>query len=198
EASPEQVRGEPVTPASDLYSFGVLLYQLLTGELPCGLDTCGLSESARRICEQEPQRPSALAARPGLGGSDRDLDAIVLKALRKEPRHRYPSMEHLADDIRRCLAGYPVLARKGTVLYRAGKLVGRHRWGFAAALIALVLAGGFLVREQMRRQSEQQRTERTITVLRGLLNLADPDQRDDATVVQVLDRTRRELADLEA
>ncbi len=197
-ASPEQVRGEPVTPASDLYSFGVLLYQLLTGELPCGLDTCGLSESARRICDLEPQRPSALPASRRLGGVGGDIDAIVLKALRKEPRHRYPSMEHLAEDIRRYLAGYPVLARKGTSLYRAGKLIGRHRWAFAAAVVALVLAGGFLVREQLRRHAEERRTERTITVLRGLLNLADPDQRDAATVVNVLDRTHRELAQLQA
>ena len=193
-ASPEQVRGEPVTLASDLYSFGVLLYQLLTGELPCGLDTCGLSESARRICDLEPQRPSALAT-PRVGS---DVDAIVLKALRKEPRHRYPSMEHLAEDIRRYLAGYPVLARKGTALYRAGKLLGRHRWGFIAALVALMLAGGFLVREQLRRSAEEQRAERTVTVLRGLLNLADPDQRDAATVIEVLDRTRRDLAALQA
>ena len=194
-ASPEQVRGEPVTPASDLYSFGVLLYQLLTGELPCGLDGCGISESARRICELEPPRPSALAPARGLAG---DVDAIVLKALRKEPGLRYPSMEHLAEDVRRYLAGYPVLARKGTTLYRAGKLVRRHRWGFAAALVALGLAGGLLASEQLREHAEQRRDERTIGVLRGLLNLADPDQRDDATVIRVLDRTRRELEDLEA
>jgi tetratricopeptide (TPR) repeat protein/tRNA A-37 threonylcarbamoyl transferase component Bud32 len=194
-ASPEQVRGEPVTPASDLYSFGVLLYQLLTGKLPCGLDTCGISESARRICDLDPLRPSASTAERGLAG---DVDAIVLKALRKEPRHRYPSMEHLAEDIRRFLSGYPVLARKGTALYRAGKLARRHRWRFAVALAALALAGGFLAREQLRWHAEQRRNERTIAVLRGLLNLADPDQRDDATVVRVLDRTRRELADLQA
>src|SRR5215210_7495925 len=197
-ASPEQVRGAPVTPASDLYSFGVLLHQLLTGRLPCGLDTCGLAETARRICDEEPQRASALArgALPrALAG---DVDAILLKALRKEPRSRYPSMEHLAEDVRRCLAGYPVEARRGTALYRAGKLVRRHRWSAAAVLVVLVLGGAFLVREQLRRQAEHRRTERTVTVLAGLLDLADPDQRDDATVVQILDRTRRDLARLEA
>jgi len=196
-ASPEQVRNEPVTPASDLYSFGVLLYQLLTGRLPCGLDTCTLLEAVRLICDEEPLRPSSMAGDlpRGLAG---DVDAILLKTLRKEPNRRYPSMEHLIEDIRRCLAGYPVLAHKGTALYRARKLIGRHRWGAAAALVALVLAGGFLLREQHRWRAEQQRTERTITVLQGLLGLADPDQRDDATVIQVLDRAHRDLAELGA
>lgn len=194
-ASPEQVRAEPVTPASDLYGLGVLLYQLLTGRLPCDLDRCGLEETARRICEQEPLRPSALADSRHLAG---DVDAIVLKALRKEPRHRYSSVEQLAEDVRRHLAGHPVQARKGTVLYRGGKFLRRHRWGLAAALMTLVLLGVFLVREQRRWHAEQQRTARVIEVLRGLLNLADPDQREDPAVVQVLDRAHRQLADLKA
>lgn len=187
-ASPEQVRGEPVTPASDLYSLGVLLYRLLTGRLPCGLDTCGLEEIARRICEEEPQRP----------GTTKDVDSIVLKALRKEPRHRYASVEQLAEDVRRYLEGHPVFAREGTLLYRGGKFMGRHRWGLAAASILLVLLGAFLVREQQRLMAEQERSARTIEVLRGLLNLADPDQRDDAAVVQILGRSYRQLAELSA
>ncbi len=200
-ASPEQVRGEPVTPASDLYSLGVLLYRLLTGRLPTGLDTCGLEEVARRICEQEPARPSTEPGAEDPGKLRRlagDVDAVVLKALRKEPRRRYATADQLADDIRRHLAGHPVLARRGTVLYRGGKFLRRHRFGLAATLVALMLAGAFLVREQERREAEQQRTERTIAVLQGLLNLADPDRRTDATVIQVLDRTQHQLADLAA
>jgi serine/threonine-protein kinase len=197
-ASPEQVRGEPVTPASDLYSFGVLLYQLLTGRLPCGLDSCTLHEAVRRICEEEPLRPSSVvgAALPrGLAG---DLDAILLKALRKEPRLRYPSMVHLAEDLRRCLAGQPVLARRGTLAYRGGKFLRRHRLGLAAALIVLALAGSFVFREQQLQAAERQRTARSVEVLRGLIDLADPDRRDDPTFVAVLDRTQRQLAALEA
>ncbi len=199
-ASPEQVRGEPVTPASDLYSFGVLLYQLLTGRLPCGLDSCTLPETVRRICEEEPLRPSSIAVAGavlprGLAG---DVDAILLKALRKEPHLRYPSMVHLGEDVRRCLAGQPVLAHRGTLLYRGGKFVRRHRFGLAAALIALTLTGAFLFREQERRAAERQRTAQSIEVLRGLVDLADPDRRDGSTLVAVLDRTQRQLAALEA
>ncbi|HEV7505245.1 MAG TPA: serine/threonine-protein kinase [Thermoanaerobaculia bacterium] len=200
-ASPEQVRGDLVTPASDLYSLGVLLYRLLTGRLPSGLDTCGLEEVARRICEQEPARPSTEA---GAGDPRQlrrlagDVDAIVLKALRKEPRHRYGSAEQLAEDVRRYLAGHPVLARRGTLLYRGGKFARRHRFGLAAAMAVLLATGAFLVREQERRAAEQQRTERTIGVLQGLLDLADPDRRSDAAVIQVLETTRRQLAALKA
>ncbi len=198
-ASPEQVRGEPVTLASDLYSLGVLFYRLLAGRLPCGLDTCGLEEVARRICEDEPARPSTGLDDPRqrrwLAG---DVDAIVLKALRKEPRQRYGSAEQLAEDVRRHLAGHPVLARRGTLLYLGGKFARRHRFGLAAALAVLLITGAFLAREQARRNAEHQRTERTIGVLRGLLDLADPDRRSDAEVVQVLETTRRQLAALEA
>jgi len=197
-ASPEQVRGEPVTPASDLYSFGGLLYQLLTGRLPCGLDTCTLPEAVRRICEEEPLRPSSVAGAVLPRGLAGDLDAILLKTLRKEPRLRYPSMAHLAEDVRRCLAGQAVLARRGTLLYRGGKFVRRHRFGLAAALALLMLTGGFLLREQNRRAAEQRRTKQSIEVLRGLLDLADPDRRESSTLVEVLDRTQRQLAALEA
>ncbi|HEY7213392.1 MAG TPA: serine/threonine-protein kinase, partial [Thermoanaerobaculia bacterium] len=197
-ASPEQVRGEPVTPASDLYSCGVLLHQLLTGRLPCGLDSCTLPETVRRICEEEPSRPSSVAGAVLPRGLAGDLDAILLKALRKEPRLRYPSMVHLAEDVRRCLAGQPVLARRGTLLYRGGKFVRRHRLGLAAALAVLLVTGVFLLRERERRAAEQRRTAHSIEVLRGLLDLADPDRRDDATLLAVLDRTQRQLAALEA
>jgi serine/threonine-protein kinase len=200
-ASPEQVRGEPVTPASDLYSLGVLFYQLLSGRLPCGLETCGLEEVARRICEDEPAWPSAEVRtdapreRQRLAG---DVDAIVLKALRKEPRQRYLSAEELAEDVHRHLAGHPVLARRGTLLYRGGKFARRHRLALAALLAILLVAGAFLVRDRQRRALERRRTERTVGVLRGLLDLADPDRRSDGAVLQVLESTRRQLAPLEA
>jgi serine/threonine protein kinase/tetratricopeptide (TPR) repeat protein len=139
-ASPEQVRGEPVAEASDIYSLGVLLYELLVGRRP--YDTAGRSrpEIERMICEQEPERPSA--ARTGTTSRralDGDLDTIILKALRKEPQQRYASVAEFADDIQNHLSGLPVRARNPTVTYRTGRFVRRHKESFSTAVVALVI-----------------------------------------------------------
>lgn len=159
-ASPEQVRGERVTPATDIYSLGVVLYQLLTGEQPYRLQTRTPKEISRVITEQEPMRPStAVAKRDGnskskIGNSKSlkgDLDNIVLMALRKEPERRYQSVEQMSDDIRRHLEARPVLARKDTIAYRATKFVRRNPAlaGAAAACLFLAFAVIWLAREQL-------------------------------------------------
>ncbi|HEY6806414.1 MAG TPA: serine/threonine-protein kinase [Pyrinomonadaceae bacterium] len=168
-ASPEQVRGGKITTASDVYSLGVLLYELLTGHRPYHLRGTERVEIERVICEESPAKPSTVinrredmidnegstrtltpesVSRTREGEPDKlrrrlegDLDNIVLMAMRKEPERRYLSVGHFAEDIRRHLAGLPVSARKDTFGYRAGKFVKRNKVGVAiAAAFAVLLA----------------------------------------------------------
>ena len=169
-ASPEQVRGLASAPASDVYSLGVVLYWLLTGRRPYRTDGALPRDVVATICETEPERPSVAVTRPhgtgepagDAGGSDAarapshalrrtlagDLDHIVLKAMRKEPDARYLSARELSDDIARYLRGLPVYARRGTLYYRAAKLLGRHTavvWSAAFLVFAAALLYGLAV-----------------------------------------------------
>jgi predicted Ser/Thr protein kinase len=149
-ASPEQVRGEPVTTATDVYSLGVILYELLTGERPYHLDTRSPEAIERAICSEEPRKPSTWNRQ-----LDPDLDNIVLMTLRKEPQRRYVSVEQLSDDVQRCLEGRPVRARKDTARYRAVKFVNRNKLGtIAAALAVLGIAAGVVAISREARRAE--------------------------------------------
>ncbi len=130
-ASPEQVLGQPISIASDIYSLGVLLFVLLTNAQPYELTDFTTEEMLRVICIEPPRRPS-LAASPH-GPIAADLDSIVLKALRKDPKDRYPTVEHLAADIQAYLDHRPVEARRGTFRYLAGKFILRNKVSLAAA-----------------------------------------------------------------
>jgi eukaryotic-like serine/threonine-protein kinase len=154
-ASPEQIRGEALTTASDVYSLGVLLYRLLCGQSPYRTRPFSANALERTICEDEPERPSVTAVRsecpPGGEGTperlrrrlEGDLDNIVLMALRKEPQRRYASAEQFSQDLSRHLARLPVIARADTAAYRATRFLLRHRTGVAAtaAIILLLIAG---------------------------------------------------------
>ncbi len=144
-ASPEQIRGQPITTASDTYSLGVILYQLLTGHHPYERQMHTAFELGQAICETVPDKPSKFVERSepeGRGNAKLlrgDLDTIVLKAMRKEPQRRYASVEHFSEDIRRYLKGFPVLARDFGAWYQASKFVGRHK--ASSAGLALLTAG---------------------------------------------------------
>ncbi len=138
-ASPEQVRGQAVSTATDIYSLGVVLYELLTGKRPHELQNYDALEIAHVICETEIQPPSAHGNRRLRG----DLDNIVLKALQRDPGRRYSSVEQFSEDIRRHLDGLPIAARPDTATYRAAKFVRRHWLGVisAAAVVAALAVG---------------------------------------------------------
>ena len=132
-ASPEQIRGEPVTTSSDIYSLGVLLFELLAGQPPWEFNGVGFTVAAEIVCSAPPPRPSSF--RPLSG----DLDNIVLMALRKDPARRYRSVDEFSEDIRRFQAGLPVIARDDSFAYRSAKFLRRHR--LPAILCALAVAG---------------------------------------------------------
>jgi serine/threonine-protein kinase len=191
-AAPEQVRGDPVTTATDVYALGVLLYELLTGQRPYRVGRGLASEWERAILEQQPQRPSVSAVtsrelRRRLRG---DLDWVVLKALQKEPERRYPSAEALATDIRRHLHGLPVSARGDALGYRARKFLRRHRLGAAAAaLVILSLVGGLIGTAWQARRAEREarKAEAVKDFLKSLFSASDPAQ------AQGKERTARQL-----
>jgi non-specific serine/threonine protein kinase/serine/threonine-protein kinase len=190
-ASPEQIRGERITTASDVYSLGVLLYQLLTGHRPYRVKSRTPEEIGRQVLEEEPERPSTAVTRP-LDGPETttgsrssrepqsfrrlltgDLDTIVLKAIQKEPHRRYASVEQLSEDLRRHLEGLPVSARKDSVGYRAGKFLRRHKAGTAAAvLVFLSLLGGIAAtsREARTARRERERADSRLKDVRRLAN----------------------------
>ena len=150
-ASPEQVRGEPVSTSTDIYSLGVLLYVMLTGQRPYGRSATTPMEAVKCVLEELPTRPSSLspalvqdpqwlATRKRLRG---DLDNILLKALDKTVAQRYPSVDAMAQDIRAFLAGLPVSAHPPSRTYLLAKFLQRHRVGSALAALGLVSVLGF-------------------------------------------------------
>jgi eukaryotic-like serine/threonine-protein kinase len=169
-ASPEQVRGLAVNTASDVYSLGVVLYELLTGEMPYRFEGRSITEIERVVCEVEPLKPSAVTQSVRLAG---DLDTILLKALEKDPERRYPSVEPFSEDLRRHLEGRPIGARPATTMYRMRKFVRRNRTGVAAtALVALSLIAGLITTTWQAHVARQQRerAERRFSDVRRLAN----------------------------
>ncbi len=133
-ASPEQIRGEPVTTASDVFSLGVVLYELVSEVRPFGAEARSAETIVKSVLEDEPKRPSTVTAGLRFGA---DLDSVVLKALEKDPSRRYGSVDLFAEDVRRFTTGQPVEAYEASFFYRAKKLVLRNRG--PSALLALLM-----------------------------------------------------------
>jgi eukaryotic-like serine/threonine-protein kinase len=195
-ASPEQIKGEIASTSSDIYSLGLILYELLTGAPAYHFPTNRLDEIARIICEVEPVRPSSVTSQKSKVESQKsedsaieaqfnaqkskiknqkslrgDLDNIILKALRKEPIHRYASVEKFSDDVRRYLEGLPVAARPATLGYRASKFIGRNPLAAASgALAAFGVVGGVTatIWQSFRANRQKQLAERRFDEVRQL------------------------------
>ncbi len=170
-ASPEQLRGVPVTTASDTWSLGVLLYVMLTGQKPFEFPSRSIQEIYAVIRDSEPRRPSVAA--PQIRELRGDLDNILLMSLRREPQRRYASVQQFADDIERYLGGLPVSAREDTFAYRARKFAGRHKGAvIAASLAVLALIAGTITTsiEAHEARIERERAERRFNDVRRMTN----------------------------
>lgn len=205
-AAPEQVKGHAISVATDTYALGVVLYELLTGRRPYGTEETSPYAVARAVCEERPPRPSAViedeSRRALLEG---DLDAIVMKALRKDPDDRYNTVEAMVDDLDRYQTNRPVRAKKGTWVYRGRKFVRRNRRALAGLLLAIVALAGFAIYhvqrlsiERNQAQVEAQRAEEVSHFLVDLFEATDPEnaQGDVVTASSLLRRGSDRVSEL--
>ena len=198
-ASPEQLEHRPVSTASDVFSLGVLLYELLTGRRPFGASGAPMWEISRRMRAGPPPAPSTVVARPDPAGAidpvelgrqrrsspdglrrrlEGDLDAILLKALRFEPEHRYATVDALAEELRRERDGLPVEARGEALAYRVSRFARRHRVALASALLvalSLLVATAVSVHQARSAVRERDRAERVVAALERILWSPNPD-----------------------
>ncbi len=198
-ASPEQIRGDAIGTASDVYSLGVVLFELLTGTRPYALEHASSAALEQAILRAEPKRPSASVADKRLQRALRgDLDTLIAKVLKKRVVERYPTMDALAEDIERYLEQRPVLARPDTLGYRLRKTVARHRiatLAFGAVLTAIVGGAGVAVWQARVALAQQQRAEEVKEFVATIFKDADPFDAKDSkpTVAQLLHHARARL-----
>ena len=200
-ASPEQIEGLPITTAADVYGIGLLLYRLLTGQMPYAATATTPRELERAILDQTPEKPSAIVTQFGDSKSSArwaqrqrralrgELDTILLTALRKTPERRYPSVAAFANDLERYRSGRPIFARRDSPLYVLRKFVSRNRWPVAltgATLVGVVAMATYYTNEL---KVERDTAEQTAAFLSDIFAATDPYQknRDGLTVEALLD-----------
>lgn len=230
-ASPEQILGQLVTTTSDVYALGVVLFELLTGLRPYQVSAASQLELERSICVTDPRSPSTIVTRAGSkSGTEKgpnietlaaargiapkrfakqlqgDLDAIVMRALRKEPTQRYSSVEQLVEDIRRHLNRLPVQARQGNWLYYTRRFARRHAFGVSVTVAAAVVLVAFSVQtsvqarrvaaERDRATNESQRAEIVSNFMLDVFTASDPfvNQGKETTARELLDRAGQHVA----
>ncbi len=195
-ASPEQIRGEPVTTATDVYGLGALLYLLLAGRRPHDLRGASPLDAMRLVCDVDPPAPSAVAAAaeaPRIRGA---LDAVVGKALRKAPRERYATVAELAADLRAWQAGLPVTAAPDSLLQQARRFVRRHTVGVAASAavaLALMVGGSVAIWQARVAERERARADARFNDVRKLANAVVGPLYDEIAKVPGSTEARRAL-----
>ena len=199
-ASPEQIRGEPLGVASDIYSLGVVLYEILTSSRPHGVRNESRRALEDAILYDDPLRPSDVASDPRLSRTMRgDLDTVVLRALKKTPGERYPTVDAFIDDVERYLEGRPVRARPDSATYRLSKFASRNRLAVATAvalLIAIVGGAGAALWQARVALEEKRRAEEVTAFISSIFRDADPYEGSGTvpTVVDLLKQAQNKIA----
>ena len=217
-ASPEQIKGEQISTASDIYSLGVLLYRLLTGYQPYQISSISPFAISKIVTEERTIKPSEIYQKIKISDENKkieknnkishqlkgDLDNIILKAMHKDPKQRYLSAEQFAGDIKRYLKGLPVLARKDSTSYRLSKFIKRHKVGFISSILAILFLIGSVIaiswqakiaaEERDKAEIELTKFEEINSFLLEMLSSADPEAKGkDVKVYDLLEKASDEI-----